>query len=61
MRRLPYLADFRNKVLDYYRSRSIQEVECSGKTKCTMVIRSMLMLVGRQEGATVSPMQAKLG
>jgi hypothetical protein len=59
MRRLPQVAAFRTKLRDYYRSRSIEEVKCSGKTQCTMVVRRVL-LVGRREGDTFSRMQAKL-
>jgi hypothetical protein len=58
---LPFRADFRPKVLDRYRSRGIQGVECAGKTKYTMVIRRMFGLINRRERAPVSPMQAKLG
>jgi len=36
-------------------------MKCAGKTKCTMVIRRMLVLVGRRERTPVRPMQAKLG
>jgi len=61
MRRLPHLADFETNVLDSYRAWRIQEVKCSGKTKITMVIRRMLMLVVGREGGTVSGMLAELG
>lgn len=58
---MPFRADFRPKVLDRYRSRGIQEVECAGETKYTMVIRRMFGLINRRERAPISPMQAKLG
>jgi hypothetical protein len=61
MRRLPHLADFETNVLDSYRAWPIQEVKCSGKTKITMVIRRMLVRIGRREGAAVRRVQAKLG
>ena len=61
MRRLPHLADFRTNVLDGYGSWRIQQVERPGKTKITMVIRRMFLLIGRREGAAVRRMQTKLG
>jgi hypothetical protein len=61
MRRLAHLADFRTNVLDGYRAWRIQEVKCSGKAKITMVIRRMLVWIGRREGAAVCRMQTKLG
>jgi hypothetical protein len=59
MRPLPDFTDFRTDVPDGYRSWRIQEVECAGKTKHTMV--SDRMLVGRSKGTTVGPMKAELG
>ncbi len=61
MRRLQYRADFGTNVLDGYRSWCIQEVECSGKTKITMMIRRMFLLVGRREGVAVRLVQTQLG
>ena len=61
MRRLPYLADFETNVLDGYWAGRTQEVKCSGKTKIAMVIRRMLVRIGRREGAAVRRMQTKLG
>ena len=60
MRRLPHLADFRTNVLDGYGSWRIQQMKRPGKTKITMMIRRMLLLIGRGEGAAVRRMQAKL-
>jgi hypothetical protein len=48
-------------VLDRYRSWSIQEVKCSGKTKYAVVMPMVFGLVGRRDRTTVRRIQAKLG
>ncbi len=48
-------------MLDRYRSRSIQEVKCSGKTKHAMVMPVVFGLVGRPDRTAVGRIQAKLG
>ena len=58
---MPYLADLRTKVLDCYRSWSIQEMKSSGKTKRTMVIRGVLGRAGGRERTAVGRVPAKLG
>ena len=57
---MPHLADFETNVLDGYRAWRIQEVKRSGKTKITMMIRRVLIWIGRRKRAAVRRMQAEL-
>jgi hypothetical protein len=46
---------------DGYWSRTIQEMKCSGKTKQTMIMSRMVLLISGRNRAAVRVMQAKLG
>ena len=61
MGRLTQLAEFRTDRGDSYRPRGIQEMKRSGKTKQTVVMCRMFLLIGRRGRAAIGLMQAKRG